>query len=512
MGLSKQSKETAINLISNIISLCFSIGIGFFLSPYIVRHLGTEANGYTGLANNFVTYATLLTTALNSMAARFIAIEYHKGNMEEARKYYSSVMLGNIAIIAIFILPAVLMVANLHNLINITPEHLRDVKILFAFVFANFLVSLITSVLFASTYVTNKLYYQNVYNVASSVLNALLLLGLFGFFEPKMYYVSLVGLILSIGRLAVAAVVKKRIMDDIKFDGKKFSIRYIVKLVSSGIWNTINQCGNILMTGLDLLLTNLFINPYEMGILSIAKTIPNYIIQLGAMVNNNFSPSLTITYATSEKEDIVRNLRSAMKISSIMMSIPIMVFISFGESFYSLWMPTVDSSKVVILSFLTCMSFIPFAGSQVLYNVYTTMNKLKVNSIVIIITGAINVIVVYILLKFTDLGTFAVAGVSSVITIVRNLVVTVPYTAKLLKLKWYTFYKDVLISCLCGLAVFVISRFVKIFIVGNTWITLIFAVGISVILGFVVEIVILLNKEERTVLINKLIKRNIKVK
>jgi O-antigen/teichoic acid export membrane protein len=94
MKIVSENKKTAINLISSIITMGISIAINFFLSPYIVRHLGTEANGFTQLANNFVLYATLITIALNSMAGRFIAIEYHRGKPKEAKAYIHLLLLA----------------------------------------------------------------------------------------------------------------------------------------------------------------------------------------------------------------------------------------------------------------------------------------------------------------------------------------------------------------------------------------------------------------------------------
>lgn len=493
-----------------MISFMITLLIGFFLSPYIVKHLGAEANGFTQLANNFVTYASLITIALNSMGSRFMSVEYHHGNIEQVKKYYSSLVIANITVILVLILPAFLIVMNLENLINISKENTFDVKILFGAVFATYFLNQINSIFTASTYIKNKLYYTNVITAVSNILRAGILVFLFSFFQPHMYYVGVTGALLCLINFPINLFVKKRLIPEVKFHRIYFEFKCVVKLITSGIWNTINQCGNILMTGLDLLLTNLFITPFEMGILAVAKTIPNHVIQLGQMINNNFSPGLTITYATSGKDEILKNLRWSMKVSSIFMSIPIGVFCMLGSQFYSLWVPSLDCKKLVILSFLTCMAFVPFAGPQVLYNVYTTTNKLKFNSLTVVAGGFLNFIIVYILLKFTNLGIYAVAGVSSVISIVRNLIVTVPYTAKLLGLKWYEFYKDVGISCICFFTIAAITFIVKKFILADSWMMLIVAVCISCVLSFIFELLILLNNNERKKLMLRFLKRGVK--
>ncbi len=505
--LDNQNKKTMLSLISSLIAMAFSMVISFFLSPYIVSNFGAEANGFTQLANNFVNFATLITIALNSMAGRFITISYHRKDYEACNKYYSSVIVGNIAIITALVIPAVYFVFRLDSILNIQTANVTHVKILFALVFANFFVSQVGGMFNIVFYVKNSQYISNALNAVRALLNALGLVFLFSVFLPRIYYVSLVGLLLSCCLAVVYYLFKRKLLPEIKFDIHSFDIKTVWEMVSSGIWNTVNQCGNILMTGLDLLLSNLFISPVQMGILSVAKTVPNIIFQLGTMVNSSFSPNLTIAYAEENKNKILASLRYAMKCSSILLCIPIIVLCVYGSSFYSLWMPSINSELLTKLSFLSCMMFIPFSGVQVLYNVYTTTNKLKVNSFSVIIGGLINFAVVFILLKYTDLGLYAVAGVSSVISIIRNSVITVPYTAILLGLKWYTFYKDVLISCLISVIMIFICYIIKRVIIPGSWLLLIISVAVAGFICLAVSLFILLNKEERKNIQSKFLRR-----
>ena len=83
-----------INLTSSLVVFALNLVIQFFFSPYIVRELGAEANGFITLANNFITYASLLTSALNSMSGRFISMAYHRKDPEKANRYYTASFAG----------------------------------------------------------------------------------------------------------------------------------------------------------------------------------------------------------------------------------------------------------------------------------------------------------------------------------------------------------------------------------------------------------------------------------
>lgn len=133
--LNKQTQSekmyTFVNIMTGIVVMIVNLGISFFVSPYIVATLGEEANGFTQLANNFVTYASLLTIAFNSMAGRFISINYHRGNTEKVNQYYSSIIVCNVMMICILGPIFAYVVKHLEQIINIQNADLSDLKILF---------------------------------------------------------------------------------------------------------------------------------------------------------------------------------------------------------------------------------------------------------------------------------------------------------------------------------------------------------------------------------------------
>lgn len=506
---SNQNKKTLLTLFTSMFAIVVTIATNFFLSPYIVETLGEEANGFTQLANNFVNYASLITVALNSMAGRFITMHYYKGDKEESNKFYSSIMIANVAIICFLIIPALILLFKLESVINIENSNVLYVKLLFAFVFGNFFVAQINSVLGIITYVSNRQYIVNTINSIKTVLNALCLLLFFSIFTPKIYYVSLVALLLSVITVPIYFIISRKILPDLKINFKCFSIKTIWQMFSAGIWNVVTQCGVLLMTGVDLLLANLLISPAAMGILSVSKVMPNCITQIAGNVSSSFSPNLTIAYAGGDSKDIIRSLRFSMKCSSILVSIPIMVLCVYGKNFYSLWQPTLNAETLSILSFWACIQYIPLAGPQALNNVFTATNKLKVNSVTVLLGGVVNIIAVVLLVKFTDLGLFAIAAISAIISIIRNLTITVPYSAKVLNLKWYTFYKDVLISCLCCFINGVFCFVFQLVIVPTSWVRMVISVFFACIFSLISLFVVLLSKEEKKQLLSKFKKRSV---
>lgn len=473
----------------------------FVLSPYIVKTLGAEANGFSQLASNFVMYASLVTLAFNSMASRFVTVAYHRGEFDKATAYYSSVYIVNVVISLICIPLSAYVVFRLDNIINIDTADIADIKMLFACVFANYIISMISSLYSIGFYVRNKLFYNNLISCLRTVCNALLLLIVFSLLPARMFYISMVAVALSIVILPILVNAKRKLLPEISFDINQCSLKAIKEMFLSGIWNTINQCGHLLNTGLDLLLSNIFLNPFTMGVIAVSKTIPSAIIQLASSINASFSPAITQDWAKADTTALIKELKVSMKLSSIVVSLPIVTFCCAGHEFYSLWQPTLDPIILSITSFLGCMAFIPASGTQVLYNVYTAANKLRFNSITFVISGLINVVAVYVILKTNpDMAVYAIVGVSSIISIIRQLFLMLPYAAKILGLKWYTFYKDVGISLVCALINAVIAFIILNLLTGQGWPWLVAKCVIIVLLTLVAEFFIVLNASERSVL------------
>ena len=500
------TRQTLINVGSGVIVTVVYALVGFFLSPFIVRSMGEESNGFTQLAGNFVMYATLFSNAYNSMGGRFMSVSYHRSNIDDTRKIYSSILICNILMVLLLLLPSLCFVVDIGQYVNIETANSFDVKILFACTFLHFFIGQFSSVLTTSVYVRNRMYVLNIVRLLMTVLNALLLLALFSFLPPHIYYVSIVSLLLSVITIPYYYYLKKKLLPSVRFSMSYFNLSKVAELFKSGIWNTINQGGHILMTGCDLLIANLFISPVSMGVLAVSKTVPALIIKLASTLNSNVSPSITINWSQDNRKEVLMELKRNMMISSILVATPIVTFCGFSYEFYQLWMPSLDARKLALLSFLACLPFIPMAGPQTLYNVFTAANKLKVNSISFIMVGLLNIILVYWYLSsgYTG-GIYAVAGISSGLTVIRNMTITIPYTARILNLKWYVFYKDVLLSLLCCAVNLVVVLLVKSMVPLSNMACLLSVAFMTAALAMMVECFVVMKVGEREIIYQRIL-------
>lgn len=494
-----KSKQLAINMIANVVNLAATLAISFFLSPIIVAKLGTESYGFVTLSNNFVNYISLIVIALNSVSGRFITIKIHQKDYKAANIYYNSVLVANVFFSLVLVIPSVLLVYNLEHVVNISSTMVLDVKILFALVFISFYVSIIGNVYSVSTYAKNRLELAAARNTLLNIFRAVVLIGIFSLFTPSIIWVGVVSLAVSILTVVTNISFSRRLLPELKLNIKEFRLSAVKELASSGVWNTISQVGQILLSGLDLLLTNIFISPSLMGVLSIAKTIPDLLGTVANALVSAFAPSFTALYAQNRIDELLKEIKQSTKIVSLLFGIPFGGWLIFGQNFFELWMPTQDSSLLYRLSVITSLGLFVNGGVSCIYNVFTVTNKLRINSISLVCSGILNTLIVLLALKYTNLGIYAVAGVSVIILILRNLIITIPYAAKgCLGQKWYYFYSDVLQTVLGTLAVCIVGIAVKKIIYVHSWFTLILAAGVVGSISLIIEYCLFLNTAEKT--------------
>ena len=88
-----EKKKFALNFAAQMAVLGSQFVISFVLTPIVLAKLGDEAYGFVGLVNNFVSYVSIVTGALNSMASRFITVSYHGGRRGTPRSILVGVFL-----------------------------------------------------------------------------------------------------------------------------------------------------------------------------------------------------------------------------------------------------------------------------------------------------------------------------------------------------------------------------------------------------------------------------------
>lgn len=189
--MSSSSSQTLKNLLFNITSFGVNFIISFLLTPYLIRTVGKEAYGFIPLINSIIGYSSILTTAIGSMAGRFITMRIYKQDIDGANKYFNSVWVANTLLSVIFTITAIIFIIYTDAFITVPTNLITEVRYLFGFGSASLIIGLLTGILGIGTFVKNRVDMTASRSVIAECARVAVILALFYFLKPSIVYLSI---------------------------------------------------------------------------------------------------------------------------------------------------------------------------------------------------------------------------------------------------------------------------------------------------------------------------------
>ncbi len=502
-----EKKQTAINLIAKIISYATTMLISFFLTPYLVEKIGKEAYSFYPLANNFVNYMSVITIALNSMASRFITITLTKGDKRKANEYFVSIFYANLIMALVLLIPMLLIVAFLEHILDIPIALVGSVKLLFSLVFISMLVNLLTTVFGVAVFSQNRLELASIADIIIGITRVALYAILFLVFDPNIAYVGVVSLAVAVLTVLIQRYYTHKLLPFMEFKREYFNPHAIKEVVSSGVWNSVNQIGVTLLSTIGLMICNRLYGASAGGDYSIALTIPQFMNGIVNMLSAVFLPGLTIKYARGDKQEVINHVHMAQNTIGMIVNIPIAIFMAVGINFFKLWMPSVDPNHLQILSFLAIGYLLVTSVAWPISNLNTVMNKVKVPALVMLATGVVNVLSIFLTYKFTDLGMYSIPLGQMILFILNRSLFVGVYSARCLEEKWHIFYPAIIKNVIGAAIIFAISYAVNCVVDPNTWVSLIIECFMLACIALMINMLIIFKPSGTRKIVSSLIKR-----
>ena len=497
-------KQFILNLIASLVTFVFNLGIGFLLTPYIVRTVGAEAYGFVGLANNMVNYATLVTVALNSVSSRFITVAYHNGEKDKANRYFTSTLTSDAIIVLVLTVISVPLILNLERVINISPHLVEDVKALFSFLFINFFVTTISTVFTVATFIRNKLYLTSLANLVCILLKVGSMLVLFSAFPTHVFYIGVATLLSTIVLAIMNYAYTCRLIPDIRFSRDGFSLASLKHMLSAGVWSSVSKLQSILQDGLSLLLTNLLVSPYLMGVLSVSQTIPTYLSGFMTTISGLFSPNRTKLFAQGRREELVAEIKSSMRITGFFANTIAVVLVILGYEFIHLWQPNQDTELIYGLMMVTMSAYLVSGVASTLQSVPLLVNRMKTSALLWLCCGVLSLTLTLIALRFGDGGVYAVAFIPQLLGIVANVTFVPLLASSYLQMSrrslYWIYLQYVMASGIACAVAWLCKRFLLGF-ASQSWLGFLVSCAIVAVIVMLVDYVVLLGHRERTMIV-----------
>lgn len=226
------------------------------------------------------------------------------------------------------------------------------------------------------------------------------------------------------------------------------------------------------------------------GFVSLANTFTSYIDLISIALNSFASRYIAIAYHQNDlkkAEQLYSSVIVADCVLSLLVFVPSLFIIRFLEKFLNIPDLLVNDVKILFIVVLIV---------NPLYYVYTLTNKLRLPCYITLAMGTANVIGMYVLIKYTSLGEYAVVLTTMVLNLI-HLIDAPIYSAYCLKIKISTFYPVILRHLIaCVVNVILIRVLAGVLPDPSSWLILCVDCLIVGVCALLVEFIVLFDRNE----------------
>lgn len=491
------------NLSASFITFFTTAIITFWMTPFIISNIGTEAYGFIPLTQNLINTITIITVALSTVISRFFTVAITREGKLEAQKYYNTYIVASFFLSIIIMLIIILIILIINKIINVPDNLLIDVQLSILFSGILIVISLFKSLYNAAPFSQNKVYIIKIIDIVNAIVKSLLTFLLLVIFVPKIWYVNLGAMLAIFLSLLLSIFYFKKLVPEIKIKFNQFSFKRLKELLSAGVWVSIGQIGVMLFLGVEILVANITLGPAKAGVYAAMIQFPLLLRSVSSSISVIFSPIIIKKFANDDIKGLVDYSNKSVKMNGLIIVLPAAILCGFAEPILNLWLGIefIQYKWILILS----ASYLIFTLSPLpLVHIFTAFNKLKIPGITTIIFGLTNFILAFILAKYTSMGLYGIVMAGAIGLTLKNTIFTPFYCSKITKQSILMYYKGLMGPIVGGLFIVTISVFIQKILIIDTWFNLIFIIIIISLFYVIFAFFVLLSKDEKSLIIQGL--------
>ncbi|MGE5055479.1 MAG: lipopolysaccharide biosynthesis protein [Acidobacteriota bacterium] len=377
------------NVISSWGGLAINIAVGFFLSPFILHHLGDEAFGLWVLIFSLTGYYGIFDFGIRSSLVRYVSKFEATGDKDQLSRLINT-SLFTYTCLGVFLM-CLTIVGSFYvdRLFHIAPAFLRDARILFLMVGTSLSVGFPLGISGGILEGLQKFYLMNWTNIVSTLVRAVLIVYVLrhGF---GLLAVALITVSLPLITALLRGVIAHNLLA-ISY-GWKYVDRASLREVANygGVTFIIIVAGRLRFKS-DAVIIGTFLSATAITFFSIGARLVDYAGEVVSSMAQIFTPMSSHLHATGDYNQIRRIFISGNRACALVMFPMTVALIVMGKSVIEAWVGArYTSSYTVLLALLipSTLYQMQSTSNRILFG----MSKHKALAYVVLMEGIANVI------------------------------------------------------------------------------------------------------------------------
>lgn len=357
--------RTFVNVLTNWATFVLATAITFFLSPFVVHHLGTTRYGLWAVAGSLVGYLGLLDLGIRVGVTRFVAQHEATGDREAANRLITT-SLGLFAVIGVAaIVIGAVFSGEISRLVHAPGAFLREVQFALLISSVTVAVSLISGAYGAILAGLQRFALLNLIDLSAEILRAAGTVfalsrgqGLIALAAIQLVTVCLraIGYLIATRRLQPWLTIARRFYDRVTR----------IEIIKFSTYTTLLHISAFVLFSSDALVIAAIMPVSQVAFFVIAGNLTQAALQVLGGVSRALYPLISARQATAGIEGTKHLIRNSVRISTIIVLPVVFTFLARGRTFIGLWMgPEYADLSGEILEILAA-GLCVFASYQVL--------------------------------------------------------------------------------------------------------------------------------------------------
>jgi O-antigen/teichoic acid export membrane protein len=457
----KPKSQIIRNVLVNWTAFLVTLLTGFWMAPFLVKHLGESVYGVWVLTGSLVGYLGLLDFGVTQSTVKYIA-EYRARNDQNA---INRVITGGFYVfsaVGAFSLLVSLFLALFFN--RFFPTTLPDstVAIVVGLVGLNIAITFPCSVFLGVL----RGYQRYDIGAAANSVSVLVRSGFIVWAVLNNYgIIALAALTLIFDMARLAYVIQRvyQINPDIRIGREFFYREELGKLFGHSVWVFLIMVGDQINFYTDAVIIGLFLPPAAITVYSIAFRLVGYLRSMVVEMVGVLMPAVSSMHAQEDSKGVADLLVAGAKFTLILALPAAAVFMLLGDRFIELWMDRDYPQSALILSILT-IGIIAHLCEMTVTTVLVGTGHAHIVARWVIAQSVINLILSLVLIK-----PFGLVGVAlgTSISMVGFAVISIPiYFHHHLKQSLSSFVRHAMLLPICVqipwvTAIFLLREFIQ---------------------------------------------------
>jgi O-antigen/teichoic acid export membrane protein len=416
---SRQSLPSALrNILSNWAGFACSSIISFFLSPFVVHHLGNSGYGVWVFIGSLTGYLGLLNFGVRGAVTRYVARFQTEGNHHEASAVTSSALLIFLAAGLLAVLLAVVLAAFALPMFHISPIYQFAARVVIVIGGLNIAVSLIFGVFGGVLAALHRFDLSNLIEVVNSLLSAFVTVlvlsvgkGIIALAIVNLASAVAVGIAYTIAAFQLYPALKIRLS---LCDRAHFRL-----IFSFSLYGFLTQTSFNLIFYTDAIVIASFLSAAMVTPFAIAGNLMNYSRALIRGISTTMSPRASALEVMGRPGELQAFLLKAVRFGTLVIMPISLTFLLRGSSFIRLWMGQQYGEQSGRVLWILAWALMFMASDQVAVSTMLGIGKQKLMAFVVLAEAVCNLLLSIALVH--TLGIYGVAWGTAVPSLAVSL-------------------------------------------------------------------------------------------